>query len=172
MPLTKYPELYSFQLDHAEALNQQLLAGFHRFSGADDIEKSHYFGDRYENIYIGADRIPAIKQILDTVTLQAGQILNQPADQLKAGLWFNAMGPGQLTTLHRHDVDDELLSAVYYVAVSDNSGNLILQCGPMRTEVTPKAGMFVFFPPDMEHEVTENKSQQMRLSLGINVGPR
>ena len=81
------------------------------------------------------------------------------------------MNPGDKTTQHQHDDDDELLSAVYYVQVTDNSGTLQLGKGPILTQVTPQEGLFVFFPPNMPHEVTENLSEQCRVSLGINIGP-
>ena len=42
---------------------------------------------------------------------------------------------------------------------------------PESFKVTPEEGMFVFFPADMLHEVTINNSPEMRLSLGINIGP-
>lgn len=81
------------------------------------------------------------------------------------------MNPGDKTTLHQHDDDDELLSAVYYIKVPENSGTLILHKTPIKTQVTPQEGMFAFFPPDMPHEVTENMSNSARISLGINIGP-
>ncbi|VAW67125.1 hypothetical protein MNBD_GAMMA08-1582, partial [hydrothermal vent metagenome] len=38
-------------------------------------------------------------------------------------------------------------------------------------KVTPKPGMFVFFSPNMPHEVSKNLSAACRISLGINIGP-
>ena len=136
-----------------------------------DIRQSHHFGGRYENIYIDSKKIPELDTILHQAIQCASEILDIPTSRLKAGLWFNAMGKGQVTTAHRHDDDDELLSAVYYVRIPENSGQLILSEQNLRTEVTPKAGMFMFFPSDMMHEVTVNNSEEMRLSLGINIGP-
>jgi hypothetical protein len=34
------------------------------------------------------------------------------------------------------------------------------------------AGQFVFFAPDVLHEVTENRSTRPRLSIGMNFGIR
>lgn len=157
--------------DHHE-LNQQLIEGLQRFIDDQDTRKTHEFFGRYENIYIDAEKIPAISQVLIKVTEIAADILQRPAGELKAGLWFNLMNPGDRTTLHRHDDDDELLSAVYYVKVPQNSGQLVLSRPPLDCRVTPEEGLFVFFPPDMPHEVTENLSQHSRISLGINIGPR
>jgi len=164
--------LHSARLASYTELNQQLAEGLQRFIDDQDTRKTHEFFGRYENIYIDAAKIPAISQVLRMVTEIAAEILQQPAEGLKAGLWFNLMQPGDRTTLHRHDDDDELLSAVYYVKVPENSGELVLVKPPMHCRVTPEEGLFVFFPPDMPHEVTENLSQHSRISLGINIGPK
>lgn len=172
MHLYKFPELYSYMIEPSDILNDKLYSGFLRHMDDEDIKRSHNFGDRYENIYISSDKIPEIETVLLQVIDSASEILNKPATELKAGLWFNAMGKGQVTTAHRHDDYDELLSAVYYVRIPENSGSLILSEHNIRAEVTPRDGMFMFFPPDMLHEVTVNNSEEMRLSLGINIGPK
>ncbi|VAW60778.1 hypothetical protein MNBD_GAMMA09-1522 [hydrothermal vent metagenome] len=158
-------------LDNHIEVNQQLMEGLNTYLNHDATHKSHHFFGRYENIYISSEHIPALSLILETVKAHASSILKYPVDKLKAGLWFNVMNTGDKTTLHRHDDDDELLSAVYYVQVAQNSGTLHLDRDSVHTEITPKEGMFVFFSPDMPHEVTENRSQHCRVSLGINIGP-
>ena len=85
------------------------------------------------------------------------------------------MPPGSTTTLHTHDDDDELLSAVYYVEAAKHSGNLIIyeksnMPAPRKIEITPEAGEFIFFKPDVPHEVSRNNSAQSRLSIGFNFG--
>lgn len=172
MNLFHHPKLFSKTIDHSDELNASLLASFYRHLDDDDNRRSHFFAGRYENIYISSDKVPEKKRILENVIEAASEILDIPAAELQAGLWFNVMQPGDSTTAHRHDDYDELLSAVYYVKVPENSGNLILSINNFVTQVTPEEGMMVFFPPDMMHEVTENRSNEMRLSLGINIGPR
>ena len=164
--------LHSARLADYNELNQQLVEGLQRYIDDQETRKTHEFFGRYENIYIDAEKIPALNRVIRTVTEIAAEILQQPSEELKAGLWFNLMNPGDRTTLHRHDDDDELLSAVYYVKVPENSGELILGGPPMHCRVTPEEGLFVFFPPAMPHEVTENLSQHSRISLGINIGPQ
>lgn len=161
---------YAF-LDNYSDINKQLINGLELFINDVSTRKTHEFFGRYENIYIDTDKIAELSLVLDAVINYSAQILNYPASELKAGLWFNVMAPGDKTTLHKHDDDDELLSAVYYVEIAENSGFLKLEKGPIKSEVTPQEGMFVFFPPNMPHEVTENLSQQRRVSLGINIGP-
>lgn len=163
--------LHTAQLDDFQTLNQELVKGLNRHIDADDTRKSHHFFGRYENIYISSEQISQLDNVLRLAKESAAEILKRPVDSLKAGLWFNVMNPGDRTTLHQHDDDDELLSAVYYVRVAENSGQLLIGKSPVISEVTPAEGMFVFFPPDMPHEVTENLSNECRISLGINIGP-
>jgi ectoine hydroxylase-related dioxygenase (phytanoyl-CoA dioxygenase family) len=39
-----------------------------------------------------------------------------------------------------------------------------------RTLLTPQAGMFVFFAPDVLHSVNANRSGERRISMGMNFG--
>ena len=158
-------------LDKHATINRQLLDGLDTYIDDSTTRKSHHFMGRYENIYIDKAHIPALSLIMNSAKEIAAEILHVSSDSLKAGLWFNVMNPGDKTTRHQHDDLDELLSAVYYIKVPENSGNLQLGKMPVFTEVTPREGMFVFFPPEMPHEVTENLSDESRVSLGINIGP-
>jgi len=163
--------LHISHLSNFTEINSKLLKGLDTFIDDESTRKSHEFFGRFENIYIESSKIPELNDVLCAVKEIAANILKISASELKAGLWFNVMGPGDKTTLHQHDDDDELLSAVYYIKVPNNSGNLILGKAPAFTTVTPEEGMFAFFPPNMPHEVTENLSSKSRISLGINIGP-
>jgi hypothetical protein len=154
-----------------ERLNASLFERFIELRDSDRVRRSHYFGDRFENIYINEADIPDIAMVLNAVKLQAGQLLGIPVDTLKAGFWFNAMDAGQRTTLHHHDENDELLSAVYYIRVPENSGNLILHEDGRKILIQPEEGKLVMFAPAMLHEVTANLGPGLRLSVGMNVGP-
>lgn len=164
--------LYTAILNDHEDINISLIAGLNTYIEDSSTRKSHHFFGRYENIYIDSTRIPALQKVISAAINIASTILHCPSETLKAGLWFNVMQPGDKTTLHQHDDDDELLSAVYYVQVADKSGTLRLRKNAVLTQVEPQEGMFVFFPPNMPHEVSENLSDQCRISLGINIGPR
>jgi len=154
--------------DHSE-LNKAIKQQFWQQVDDPGTVRSHFFSGRYENIYLGLDKLPAMQMVMEQAKRFANEILDKPAT-LQAGFWFNSMAPGDTTTLHTHDDDDECLSGVYYIDVPDNSGNLILHEGAERIEVTPVAGRFVFFSPDLPHEVTENLSKSNRLSVGMNFG--
>ena len=159
----------------ASRTNAEIQKGFLNQQNKDDVRKTHLFEDRYENIYLNEQHIPELKFIIDEAIEQAENILDRK--NIRAGYWFNYMPPGATTTLHTHDDDDELLSAVYYVYVPENSGNLIIyenseSGGEKKIEITSRTGDFIFFNPDIRHEVSKNNSTEHRLSIGINFGQR
>ena len=157
----------------AAQINTEILDGFLQQKDKEDVRKTHLFGGRYENIYLDKKHIPQLKGLMDEAVLHAEQILNIKG--LRAGYWFNDMPPGASTTLHTHDDDDELLSAVYYVCVPEDSGNLIIYDDSIsgdskKIEIQSRTGDFIFFRPDVRHEVSKNNSSEHRLSIGINFG--
>ena len=115
--------------------------------------------------------IPEINVVLDVLKQQTAKLLTLPTDKLQAGFWFNAMEPGQRTAMHHHDENDELLSAVYYIRVPANSGDLMLHDVNEQFRVHPQAGKLVMFLPQVPHEVTAHRGSGLRLSVGMNVGP-
>jgi len=159
--------------DLLEELNETLLQGFLEHHNDSDVKRTHLFNERYENVYLSEDHLPELKSFRQEACRHASNILGK--NNIRAGFWFNYMPPGAVTTMHTHDDDDELLSAVYYVYTPENSGNLILYedtegNGQEKIEIQPEAGNFIFFNPDLRHEVSKNNSDEHRLSIGINFG--
>jgi len=165
-------QCYVKVLADAADVNRDIVAGFSALRDAEDLQRSHYFSGRYENVYIPEARLPALQPVLAAARCGAAEYLGQPELELAVGFWLNEMCPGHVTLPHRHDEDDERVSGVYYVQVPDNSGELVLTQGAITTRVTPSAGQFVFFPPEVLHEVTVNRSSETRLSIGMNFGVR
>ncbi|WP_462320470.1 putative 2OG-Fe(II) oxygenase [Halochromatium sp.] len=151
--------------------------------GDDDFERrSHFIGGRFENLYLQAERLPGVAEVLSFGLQQArtllsnanGSWLNEPiaADQpLRAGFWINAMEPGQSTSRHCHEEHDELLSGVYYVSAPAMSGDILFHEPPFETRVQPRPGLLLLFAPGLEHSVEVNRSQKRRLSIAFNIGP-
>ncbi|HEY9198723.1 MAG TPA: 2OG-Fe(II) oxygenase [Gammaproteobacteria bacterium] len=158
-------------VDNSRELNVRLYARFMELVGTAYIRRTHFFAGRFENSYIEEADIPDVASILALVKQEAGRHLGLAIESLKAGFWFNAMGPGHRTAPHHHDENDELLSAVYYIRVPENSGDLILHNAGDRICIRPQEGKFVLFAPAMVHEVTTNLSPELRLSVAINIGP-
>lgn len=168
--LTKIKYGHFAYMPDAVVLNEKIMQGFEQYN--DDVltEKSHYFEGRYENIYIKREKIPELNQLIEQAIEYVAQILELDAEQLQCGFWFNSMESGHVTLPHRHDDDDELMSAVYYVQVPKNSGNLLLGEAEQQISIEPEAGKMVFFKPDLIHQVSENLSDRHRLSIGMNFG--
>jgi hypothetical protein len=158
-------------LERPDKLNASLYTRFNELSGTDRIRQSHHFEGRFENTYIEEADIPDIVTVLNVVKQLAGQLLGVPVDTLKVGFWFNAMDAGHRTAIHHHDENDELLSAVYYIRVPENSGDLILHDDGKKVFIQPQEGKMVMFAPNVLHEVTTNLGSGLRLSVGMNVGP-
>lgn len=157
------------QLPHSTKVNEALLAAFMREQDGADVKRTHMFHGRFENIYIPAARLPEIAPVSAFARDVAARVLGR-AD-LRCGFWFNAMPPGHRTTRHSHEENDEELSAVYYVTCPADSGRLILHDEVAQVVVAPQPGLLVTFPPDLPHEVEENRSAAMRLSIAFNFGP-
>jgi hypothetical protein len=152
-------------------LNTRLYDRFRELYETDRVRQTHHFAGRFENIYLQASDIPDISTLLDVMKQQAAQLLGIPTATLKVGFWFNAMDAGQRTSLHHHDENDELLSAVYYIRVPENSGDLILHDAGNTVRIQPQEGKLVMFAPDVLHEVTPHLGSGLRLSVAMNVGP-
>ncbi|MCW9031179.1 MAG: 2OG-Fe(II) oxygenase family protein [Gammaproteobacteria bacterium] len=153
--------------------NKEITVGFERLVEDDFNSKTHLFNGRYENLYLDKEKIPGLNIIVDSAMDEAAKILNVEKRNLVSGFWLNSMRPGDVTTAHTHDDDDELLSCVYYIKVpkdTRNSGNLIIIDNNERIEIQPEEGYFVFFSPATLHEVSENKSDEARLSIAFNFG--
>ncbi|MFV1983905.1 MAG: putative 2OG-Fe(II) oxygenase [Thiohalomonadales bacterium] len=161
-------DIFCYHFPKYQNLNKNILDKFHLFKNHTTTRNSHFFEDRYENIYIPSDLIEEINTVLfycnHCVKIITGK------NSLHSGLWFNYMNPGNLTLPHSHDEADELYSAVYYVKVPENSGDLIIKENNQDITIHPQEGMFVLFPPTFVHHVTKNNSNEARLSLGINIG--
>ena len=160
-----------FMPDAAD-INRQIMAAYLQLREQDLIKCSHFFGGRYENLYLQRERIPAIGRVLEQAECYAKTLLEKTGQKLRSGFWINDMGPNESTTEHDHDDYDELLSGVYYVQVPQNSGELVIVDKYSRTLVTPQPGMFVFFAPNVLHSVSVNQSGERRISVGMNFGPQ
>lgn len=163
--LRRVSALTQSQLTNIDCYLQSLLA-----SDSELLKKTHYFHHRYENLYLKQHDHTDLNQLIDESLSLCAEMLEVDKQDLSISYWFNLMGPGNVTTMHRHDDWDELISGVIYLTVPDNSGNLVLQVDNKEIELEPKTGHYVFFDPTTPHAVRENKSSQHRLSIGINIG--
>ncbi|MDZ7753574.1 MAG: putative 2OG-Fe(II) oxygenase [Gammaproteobacteria bacterium] len=153
--------------------NPSLVRAFWRQTAASTTRRSHFIEGRYENIYPDLDRLPEADDLLAEIRRHAMAMLKAGGLQgLSMKVWFNVMAPGDATLPHRHDMDDERLSGVYYLTVPRASGDLVVATPAGRRVLTPLPGLLVLFPPHWEHEVTPHRGHGIRLSMAFNVGLR
>ena len=169
-PLIQQAPVYIGSLLQADRVNPAILHQYEKVKDEPDIRKTHHFMGRFENTYIPENRIPQIRAILDMGLHYAEEILQMKAAELRLGFWFNEMHPGHQTTLHTHEEEDELLSAVYYIQADHNSGDLIVKHHQDDLHFTPVEGRMILFSPEVPHQVEVNESHRLRLSVALNFG--
>ncbi|MEE9446725.1 MAG: putative 2OG-Fe(II) oxygenase [Arenicellales bacterium] len=152
----------TFDAEFNDTLFQQFLAA----ELLDSVKKTHFFNGRFENLYLSDQHAPLLLDLKTDARAYASQIIGRPVR--KMGCWFNAMPKGSETTLHSHDDDDEVLSGVYYIRAPQGSGKLIIHTPEGKITHTPQAGQWVFFSPQIPHEVSEHLADDLRLSVAFN----
>jgi len=95
-----------------------------------------------------------------------------------ADVWMHINRSGQSTNTHHHvDVGNiegsPDISAVYYVSTPKGCGRLVFdfpinQYETRRESLDPKEGNFVLFPAHLNHFVTCNTSEDLRVSISCN----
>ena len=168
-PRSTLARVHFAELDDAETVNRRLALAFARQKHAPHVRRTHQFHGRFENTYIDAEYLPELTPVSDLAQRLARSLLG--TSELRHGFWFNEMQPGQRTSLHSHEELDERLSAVYYVTCPDDSGRLILHDDDAQIFIDPRPGLLVLFPPNLPHEVEENRGSGTRLSVAFNFGP-
>jgi hypothetical protein len=163
--LRKVSALTQHQLTNIDSYLQCLLK-----SDSSLLKKTHYFHNRYENLYLKDHDLKDLNQLVEETVAQCAGLLDTNKESLSISYWFNLMNPGHITDWHTHDDLDELISGVIYLNVPEYSGDLVLRMPSEDIVLPPKTGHYVFFSPETPHSVTENKSSQHRLSIGFNIG--
>lgn len=165
--------VYHRETRHCDSGEPQKISDFfyqQLNSNAQNLNKTHFFKGRYENIYLKDSQFLPLKNFEHNAKSLAAQLLQCEAQELSMDYWFNDMPPHHITDWHRHDVMDERLSGVYYLKIPKKSGDLLLKSSDSIHTIHPKENDFVFFKPDANHYVEENQSEHSRLSIGMNFG--
>lgn len=164
--------VHIYDCEELLSINNELSAAILRLPDDAFNRRSHFFHGRYENLYVEPAVHPALERILDQALTKAAEILHQAESNLQYGFWLNIMRKGDVTTLHTHDDDEELLSAVYYLQIPEGSAKFRLHYHDDIIDVSPIEGRFMFFNPALPHEVGEHKSDTPRISIGFNFGKK
>jgi hypothetical protein len=170
--LPEKKDVHHFHLDEHEKMDKRIRRAYTRLREHPETHKSHLFQGRYENIYPPRAEFPEIEPLLEWILGNSRDLLGHVSDELGIAFWFNEMQPGDKTTLHTHNDGDELLSGVYYLEVPEDSGDIIFHFTGETASFTPDAGDLFLFSPALPHEVGENRSHNVRLSVAFNIGIR
>ncbi len=168
--LFSLPSLHCARLGDAQETNRAILDRFEALRALPELRRTHLIAGRYENLYVPETMLPEIGPVVRAALGHARDLLGTP--DLKLGFWLNAMQPGESTSRHTHDDDDEMLVGVYYVSTPPGSGDLVLTQQGVQLRLRPEAGLFAFFSPRVPHEVEPNLSERLRLSVAFNFGSR
>jgi len=142
---------------------------------------THFINNRWENIYLNPQHIPSILPLLSEIhstaiktfhaKLAPHQTLIIPHELLgyeKNEFWFNAALPGESTRAHNHN-GKAIMSGVYYLQVPENCGNIVFLKGKKeKLEIPAEPRKLLFFPPELDHFVKENRGYKTRISLSFN----
>ena len=108
---------------------------------------------------------------------------------MKVDAWVNINKPGDYNIKHNHPGDD--LAGVLWIKTPENSGNLVFEsphhfnsyreiyCYSDKFKkssnidytyyCTPAEGIMIAFPCHLQHHVSENKSNEDRISVSFNI---
>ena len=173
-------KIYSTNVEDENIKIDQILKEF--FQNTNKYQYTHYIKNRWENIYLNPQDIPAVLPLLSfsiSTALELFRDILKPHQTLviphellgyeKNEFWFNAASKGESTGMHNHN-EHAIVSGVFYLQVPENSANLFFKSGKdNELEVKVEPGNIVFFPSELDHYVPENKSNEMRISLSFNL---
>lgn len=116
------------------------------------------------------------KFVIDNIQDQYYKQFNQKIVLVE--YWSQVHKKYQSSNLHNHVDTNNLaqspvLSGVYYVQIPKNAGKLVFeynvnQYQTKRYWVEPKVGKYLLFPAYLNHFVTENKDDELRVSIAFN----
>ena len=140
-----------------------------------NITGSHPVKGRWENSYLESYLTPSVSRLLNRACAEAkrvygdafivpSQFLGYPNNEY----WFNMARPGESTGVHNHK-DESTISGVYYLQVPPDSSDLyFLPVDAVEFSVKAVVGRMILFPSHLDHYVTENRSNEPRISLAFN----
>ena len=116
------------------------------------------------------------EKVLNHIAVQFNYVHNKKLKLLK--FWSHVNEKNMSTVIHNHIVKDDYegnnsISGTYYVQVPEKSGHLVFFY-PYNSNVTrkfvvmPKQGEFLLFPPTLDHHVSRNRSDDLRISISFN----
>ena len=136
---------------------------------------------RHEDIRI--DLFPEVKKLMNSLMdkfyEQYGEKLKPvPSSDINEVVWAVVHDHNESTNWHDHATHHNYdggakVSAVYYVDVPENSGDIVFKCdeNPYVSKMyveKAETGKFILFDSTLQHCVTKNLSNQKRIIISMN----
>jgi hypothetical protein len=139
------------------ALANEVLSNQKRLS---DNKNTSLYEDTVFNVDSGEQSSRLLKAI-QTLTHQSNLNIKE--------VWSQIHYPKESTGLHNHGHFQ--MAFVYYVSVPSGSGDLVfsLENGLLLKEVTPVEGRLLVFPGWVNHKVSKNTGDKIRISISGNL---
>jgi len=94
-------------------------------------------------------------------------IISETSNKKIYNLWFNINGPGHSNRWHTHGTNYSFVG-VWYLQTPENSGNFLAEVNDQIKTIVPYPKMFITHPCGINHRVTENLTDQDRISVAFN----
>lgn len=156
---------------------------------SDGVKKSNAGGWQSEDNYNGDNPITSIIHPHMEKLFADRSLFKESLSVKMNSLWINLNEPGNYNHSHNHPGSD--LSGVLWLKVPPKSGNIVFESPHSFTEhkllnsyskefvsnnnlhdwffIEPQAGLLILFPSHLNHSVTQNKSDQDRISVAFNL---
>lgn len=143
--------------------------------GLDQFKKSNFNGFQ-STIYNFIGRKKHIDKCVEPLFNKIGDLIKEYCDSRFEyrlnNYWFNINHKGSSNKLHNHNHPDNPqggLSGVFYLAVPNDSGDIIFQLeSKEQFKLKSATGKLIIFPIYLDHLVEESKSDEYRMSIAFN----
>lgn len=95
------------------------------------------------------------------------EVIQQTTDKIIHNFWFNINDPGHSNQWHTHGNNFDSIG-VWYLQVPVNSGNFCLEANGKTEILVPYPSLFIVHLCGLNHSVSENLSNQSRISAAFN----
>lgn len=143
------------------------------------IHKSNIGGYQGENFIC--------EELYDEIKNSIPKVDSKPIHNIKIYMWLNINKKNNRNAMHHHSpYNGVIMSGVYYVKCPKNCGDIefydprlyvttaldmqYYNDGNVYWSFEPKENMMMIFPSWLHHAVSQNKSDEDRISIGFNIG--
>ena len=153
--------LSKFEITHKDLIIKHIQENAHRDKTRTGVDITRFLGGKiWQPMY---EWNKSNKEIPLSWTVMTNEIETHAKRKISE-MWGINYTNGQGCKFHHHDVNNIKMSAIYYLKVGHESGNLIFPNEGITIE--PKENLFVMFNPDLVHGV--EPSLDGRICIAMN----